>query len=52
MRFLPQDGVVCPIKGDPHIKFGVRQWIAVGISGNCLIGNARVLCLEDRQGSE
>ena len=52
MRFLPQDGVVSPIKGDPHIEFGVRQWIAVGISGNCLIGNARVLCLEDRQGSE
>ena len=48
MRFLPQDGLVSPIKGDSHIEFGVRQWIAVGISGNCLIGNAGVLCLQDR----
>ena len=52
MRFLPQDGIVSPIKGDPHIEFGVRQWIAVGISGNCLVGNAWVLRLEDRQSSE
>ena len=52
MRFLPQNGVVSPIQGNAHIKFGVRQWIAVGISGNRLVGDAWVLCLEDRQGSE
>ena len=54
MFFLPQRSTVTVLQRDSHLKFDVRQWIAVGITGHRLIGDAvaRILRLQDRQSSE
>ena len=48
MLFLPDCG--CPVfQRDSHGKFGVRQRITVGITGNRLVGDpvARILRLQN-----